>query len=621
MAATGAAHHEASDDDRPTAAPRAGRPTPATTETGPAGTGPAEQTSDRTSAASDDATTAPSDPSAPPTEAGPAPRERPTEPIARVPRVMEAMRAIGTDLELRYTLDRITKTAAELTGARYSVLAVRDPARDGLADVITHGVPEGLRRRAGAAADEDDGLIGALLRHPEELRSVEPTSGSGTVELSTGQSITGPHLAVPIRVRGQPFGNLYVVEKRGGGDFGEADLFMLRVLGTEAGIAIGNARLYETTRQRERWIDGSVAVTTALLSGGGAESALSVVAEQARRLAASAAGIVLLPTDDGGLEIVAAAAADRTELLGTRVAPDSPVVGELLAGVPIFVADSATDPRMTADVRRQYGPSMMLPLHSGDRVLGILSTPRARNGRPFTATERTLATQFAAQAALALVLAEAQRDRERLAVYEDRDRIARDLHDLVIQRLFATGMMLESAHRKAPLPAVREKLGKAVDELDATIQEIRTTIFALQQEPTTSPPGLRTRVLREIGAAAVSLGFQPSANFVGPVDAQVGELTSRNLIAALRESLSNAFRHAGASRMEVTVDTTARLPDGRKAVRLTVSDDGVGIPEDGRRSGLRNLSRRAEALGGSSRYGPGVGQDGGGTSVVWEAPL
>jgi signal transduction histidine kinase len=263
---------------------------------------------------------------------------------------------------------------------------------------------------------------------------------------------------------------------------------------------------------------------------------------------------------------------------------------------------------------------MMLPLQSGGRLLGALVTPRERGGRPFAESERTLAAHFASQAALALMMAEAQRDRERLAVYEDRDRIARDLHDLVIQRLFATGMMLESAQRNSPVPEVREGVEKAVAELDVTIQEIRTAVFALQQGPAEVPSGLRTRVLREINMAAVPLGFKPTHRFAGPVDVAVGEPTGKNLIAALREALSNAFRHAGASRIDVVVDATVVLPDGRQGVRLTVADDGVGIPEGGRRSGLRNLRRRAESLGGDSWYGPGLGEDSAGTTVVWQAP-
>ncbi|GAA4910575.1 GAF domain-containing protein [Streptomyces coeruleoprunus] len=490
---------------------------------------------------------------------------------ARVPRLLEAMRSVGTGPDLRSTLDRICATAAELTGARHAAVGL---------------------------VGEADGF------------------GEGSIEGRTS-------LAVPIRVRDEVFGTLCLTGKRGGGDFTEGDLHLVRVLATEAGVAIANARLYEEARQRERWIDGSVAVTTALLSGDleDAAEALAVVAEQARRPADSAAGIVLLPTEDGtGLEVAAAVGDGPVPRPGLVVPADNPVAARLLAGEPVVVADAARDPRMPAALAEGYGPSMLLALRSDGRVVGVLATPRGPGARPFGEPERTLAEQFAAQAALALVMARTQRDRERLAVYEDRDRIARDLHDLVIQRLFATGMLLESARRESVVPAVREGVGRAVDALDVTIQEIRTAIFALEQDTAAAPSGLRTRVLREIGTVAAPLGFTPSHRFVGPVDAAVGELTGQNLIAALREALSNAFRHAGATRIEVVVDATVTLPNGAEGVRLTVADDGVGLPEGGRRSGLRNLARRAESLGGASWCEPGIGADGTGTTVVWQAP-
>ncbi|MEU5434005.1 GAF domain-containing protein [Streptomyces sp. NPDC020719] len=544
-----------------------------------------------------------------------------TELTARVPQLLEAMRSVGTGLELHSTLDRICGTAAELADARYAAIGVVDETRQGLSDFVTYGIAPEDAAAIGRRPDGHRGLLGWLIHHPEPLRLAEISADPRSAGFPPNHPPMRTFLGVPIRVQGEIFGNLYLTEKKNGAEFNDYDLHMVRVLATEAGIAIGNARLYEAARQRERWIDGSVAVTTALLSGGDADDALEVVAEQARHLADSAAGIVLLPSEEGGLEIVAVSSDDPGTSLGVVIPPESPVVSTLLDGEAVFVDDAATDPRMITKLVQRYGPSMMLPLHSGGRVLGALATPRARGGRPFTEAERTLATQFASQAALALMMAEAQRDRERLAVYEDRDRIARDLHDLVIQRLFATGMMLEGAQRKSVVPEVQVGVGKAVDELDVTIQEIRTAIFALQQGPAEAPSGLRTRVLREINMAAVPLGFKPAHRFVGPVDALVGELTGKNLIAALREALSNAFRHAGASRIEVVVDATAELPDGTTGVRLTVADDGIGIPEGGRRSGLRNLARRAEALGGSSTHGPGIGEDSRGTTVVWEAPL
>ncbi|MEU4869173.1 sensor histidine kinase [Streptomyces griseus] len=544
-----------------------------------------------------------------------------TELTARVPQLLEAMRSVGAGLELHSTLDRICETAAELAHARYAAIGVVDELGEGLSDFVTYGVPREVVEAIGRRPDGHRGLLGALIHDPAPVRLADLTTDPRYAGFPSGHPRMRTFLGVPIRVQGDVFGNLYLAEKQDGAEFSDYDLHMVRVLATEAGIAIGNARLYEAARQREHWIDGSVAVTTALLSGGDADEALSVVAEQARRLADSAAGIVLLPAEEGGLEIVAVSSDDPASSLGVIIPPRSAVVAKLLAGEAVFIDDSATDRRMITRLAERFGPSMMLPLHSGGRVLGALATPRARGARPFTETERTLATQFASQAALALMMAEAQRDRERLAVYEDRDRIARDLHDLVIQRLFATGMMLESAQRRSVVPEVRTGVGRAADELDVTIQEIRTAIFALQQEPAEAPSGLRTRVLREINMAAVPLGFKPSHRFLGPVDSLVGELTGKNLVAALREALSNAFRHAGASLIDVVVDATVTLPDGRGAVRLSVADDGVGIPEGGRRSGLRNLARRAESLGGASRIEPGIGEDGGGTTVVWEAPL
>ncbi|MEU6984008.1 GAF domain-containing protein [Streptomyces sp. NPDC046324] len=544
-----------------------------------------------------------------------------TELTARVPQLLEAMRSVGTGLELHSTLDRICETAAELAGSRYAAIGVVDEEGKGLSDFVTYGVDEEVARRIGRRPDGHAGLLGALILDPQTIRLADLSTDPRSAGFPPGHPPMRTFLGVPIRVQGEIFGNLYLAEKKDGGEFNDYDVHMVRVLATEAGIAIGNARLYEAARQRERWIDGSVAVTTALLSGGDADDALTVVAEQARRLADAAAGIVLLPAADGGLEIVAVSSDRPSKALGMVLPPESAVVDRLLEGEAVFVDDASTDPRMASRLAALYGPSMLLPLQSGGRVLGALATPRARGGRPFTEAERTLATQFASQAALALMMAEAQRDRERLAVYEDRDRIARDLHDLVIQRLFATGMMLESAQRRSVVPAVRDGVGKAVDELDVTIQEIRTAIFALQQGPAEAPSGLRTRVLREINMAAVPLGFKPAHRFLGAIDSTVGELTGKNLIAALREALSNAFRHARATRIDVVVDAGVELPDGTAGVRLSVADDGVGIPEGGRRSGLRNLTRRAESLGGSSWCGPGIGEDGGGTTVVWQAPL
>ncbi|MGW1201310.1 GAF domain-containing protein [Streptomyces cyaneofuscatus] len=492
--------------------------------------------------------------------------------VGRLPLLLEAVLSIGSDLGLRATLQQIVDTATTLTGARYGALGVLEPDQDRTEALYTTGMTEAERQRVGHLLPERRAAL-----PPEEGRKAPPARA---------------FLTAPIQVHTQLFGHLCLAEKSSG-PFSETDRALLHVLASQAGIAIGNARLYESARQRERWIEGAAAVTTALLTGTDAADALMTVAESARVLAGATAGVILQPTEAGGMEIVTASTLDDPAgIVGTTIAPGSPVLVQLLGGEPVFIDDSATDPRMTTDVRSRFGPSMMLPLQSGGRLIGTLALPRRRGAPPYTAVDRLLATQFASQAALALVMADAQADRERLAVYEDRDRIARDLHDLVVQRLFATEMMLESTRRRAATEEdASELLGRAVDELDSTIQEVRTAIFALQQPPAEAPSTFRGRVLRETGGAAALLGFPPSVHFTGAVDALVGEETGRELLAALRGALAAAHRRPGVSAIDVAVDATVRLPDGRSAVRLVVADDGDG-----------------EVVGG-------------GAAVTWEAPL
>ncbi|CAM5432101.1 histidine kinase [Streptomyces avidinii] len=490
-----------------------------------------------------------------------------------LPVLLEAVLNVGSELELRATLQHIVESATELCSARYGALGVVDPERKRLTELFTSGLTEAERAAIPHLPDGRSGLLGALITDPRPLLLEDLSEDARAAGFPPGHPPMSSFLGVPIRVHTEVFGNLYLTEKHGGGSFTDEDLALLRVLASQAGIAIGNARLYETVRRRERWIEGAAAVTTTLLAGRPAADALMCVAERARLLADAAAGVVLQPTPEGGMEIVAASThGDPGDLVGTSIEPGSAVLEQLLGGEPVFIDDSATDPRMTTHVRERFGPSMMLPLQSGGQLIGTLALPRAHGGPPYDAVDRLLASQFASQAALALVLADAQHDREQLAVYEDRDRIARDLHDLVVQRLFATEMMLESTKkRSAASPAgdtVGEELGRAVDELDSTIQEVRTAIFALQQPPTDAPTTFRGRVLRETGGAAVLLGFQPSVHFAGAVDALLPEAVAAELLAALRGALAAAHRRSEVTAIEVEVDAVPTR------VRLTVSDDG-----------------------------------------------
>ncbi|MEU6498689.1 GAF domain-containing protein [Streptomyces californicus] len=583
--------------------------------------------------------------------------------------LLEAVLDVGSDLELGSTLQQIVDTATALTGARQGALGVLEPDRDRVDALYTTGMTEAERQRIDLFPDAPAGnpalaasapgapgpdrarapdavpdrapAPGPVRDHtpgPDPVRDhspapapvrdhTPPPAPAPAPDRSPGFPAEGGSLRTSIVVHTEVFGRLHLSGKPSG-PFTDIDLALVRALAAQAGIAIGNARLYGAARQRERWIAGAAAVTTALLTGTDAADALMTVAERARVLADASAGVILQPTEEGGMEIVTASTLDDPAgIVGTVIEPGSAVLVQLLGGEPVFIDDSATDPRMTTGVRSRFGPSMMLPLQSGGRLIGTLALPRRRGDRPYTDLDRLLATQFASQAALALVLADAQADREQLAVYEDRDRIARDLHDLVVQRLFATEMMLESTRRRAAAGAnggrgggeppaettgterteraegsgagsgagaapggaggddragadAGDLLARAVDELDSTIQEVRTAIFALQQPPAEAPATFRGRVLRETGGAAAVLGFPPSVRFTGAVDALVGEEAARELLAALRGALAAAHRRPGVSAIEVEVDATVRLPDGRAGVRLVVADDGRG--EDGR---------------------------------------
>ncbi|MFI6847095.1 GAF domain-containing protein [Kitasatospora sp. NBC_00085] len=555
----------------------------------------------------------------------------------RMQRLLEAVVSVGAGLDLHATLHRIATGAAELVDARYAALGVIAPGGHGLADFIHVGIDDATAAAIGELP-AGRGILGALIDRPEPLRLPELGADPRSSGFPPHHPGMRTFLGEPIRIRDEVFGNLYLTEKKGGGAFTPEDEQVVHALAAAAGVAIENSRLYEEGRRRERWIAGASAVTTALLSADEAEVALTVAAEQVRELADAALGMILLPTADGGEDgqmRVAHASGEAAEFVRGELLPQDSFAARLLRGESVYLDDMSSDPTVTIRLARSFGPSMAVPMVAAGRVLGGLCVWRPRGALPFTDAEKQLAETFASQAALALRLAEGQRDQQRLAVFQDRDRIARDLHDLVIQRLFATGMMLESAARRSVVPEVKVGIGNAVDELDATIQEVRTTIYALQHDNHgDAPDTLRTRVLREGSQAAAALGFKPSVTFTGPVESLVGEKTSRQLLAALREMLSNTARHARASRVGVEVDATVHLDDeghpvsgdpesldraGRPGVLLTVTDDGVGIPPGGRRSGLRNLTRRAEVLGGDAWHEPGP--YGKGTMVRWTARL
>jgi signal transduction histidine kinase len=424
-------------------------------------------------------------------------------------------------------------------------------------------------------------------------------------------------LGVPIRVRDQVFGNLYLTEKRGGLQFDEDDESVLSTLAVAAGVAIDNARLYEESRLRERWLAATAEITHTLMSGGARTEVLGLIAERAADISGAALAVVAMPMEDtDSLTVELALGVEAEAHRGLVLPVDGSLIGEAFStGAPVTSADIAHDDRVSGGPPRfdGLGPGVAVPIGSGaDGVRGVVLLVREAGRTPFTDKETEPLRGFAAQAAVAMELAERRKDAEVIAVLEDRDRIARDLHDLAIQRLFATGMTLQSAGRFIDHPEAAERVVRAVDDLDETIKIIRSTIFGLRSREGSGGSGLRARVVRVVGEAAPVLGFAPSVRMEGLVDTDVPREIADHIVAVLSEALTNVARHARADRASVVLET-----DGRE-VRLTVSDNGVGIPGEGRRSGLRNMAERAEQLGGELEVNcPG----GGGSTLVWRVPV
>ncbi len=253
-----------------------------------------------------------------------------------------------------------------------------------------------------------------------------------------------------------------------------------------------------------------------------------------------------------------------------------------------------------------------VPILLHDQVFGNLYLTDKVGGGVFTDADEELVVGLAAAAGLAIDSARLHQQLQSATLTEERERIARDLHDDVIQRVFAAGLSLQATAQMSSQPVVQERLSRVVDDLDVTIQHVRNTIFELGRSrvPTAS---LRADIVGVCNEAAAALGFDPVCRFSGPIDSSVPDEVAVHLVFSLRESLSNVARHARASHVDVALTV-----DG-SVVRLTVTDDGIGIgPDAGRRSGLTNLAERAASVGGTFRHSPGADR---GTVVEWAAPL
>ena len=533
----------------------------------------------------------------------------------RVHSLLEAVLSVGRELDLEQALRSIVQAAAVLVDAEYAALGVITPDGQRLSEFLTEGVTDEQIAEIGHYP-EGHGILGELIRHPEPLRLAKISAHPASYGFPAHHPPMNTFLGVPIRVRDQIFGNLYLTEKRGGAEFDEEDEAVLATLAVAAGVAIDNARLYEESRLRERWLQVTTEITHSLMSGSERGEVLALIAERAREITSAALAVVAVPVDYADALTVELALGEGADAHRGRVLP---VEGSLIGlafsgGSPVTSADLVSDTRLAADPARVtgLGPAVSVPIGTGEGVRGVALLVRASGHPVFTEKEIKPLQAFAAQAAVAMELAERRRDVEQIAMLQDRDRIARDLHDLAIQRLFATGMTLQSAGRFIEHSEASERVARAVDDLDETIKIIRSTIFGLRSREQADESGLRSRVVRVVGEMAPMLGYAPSLRMEGLLDTQVPKEISDHVIAVLSEALTNVARHAHAGHAEVVLET-----DGRE-IRLSVTDDGVGIPPGGRRSGLRNMAERAEQLNGTLQV---TSPAGGGVSLVWCVPV
>ncbi|GIG41718.1 sensor histidine kinase [Cellulomonas phragmiteti] len=540
--------------------------------------------------------------------------------------LLAAILDMAGDLDTRSLLERFVAASTGLTGARYGAINIVD-ADGASVEFVQSGVPDAVVAALGHPPHAW-GVLGAI---PDEgvLRLDDLTEHPDFRGLPPGHPPMGSFLGAAVRVRGERFGTLYLSEKPGG--FGEADEGVVLSLAAAAAVAVHNSQSYALEVRRQQWLGAAQEISTMLLEGADAEDVLERVAAAAAQVArADVAAIVLPGADDDELLVEIVTPAGRA-LLGADMSTEPRVRAVFDDGTGCVVEDVGT---AASAATAGYGPALFAPMHAHGQGMGVLMLLRRVGAAPFTAEDLDLAQSFARQAALAFVLGEAQRLRGRAAVRDERTRIARDLHDLAIQQLFAAGMQVE-ALRTDPAQAVSahaaQVLEQVVGHVDAGIRQIRVIVRTLDDPGATIP--LVERVVAEVELARSSLGFAPhlSVHLDGVeldvvagdrvpatgIDDVVAPGRANNVVAVVREGLSNVARHARSHAVSVRLVVTTG-PAGEVVVE--VEDDGVGVPPaPTRASGTRNLAQRAEESGGSfSLLRPPSGR---GALLRWSAPL
>ncbi|OMC09783.1 histidine kinase [Mycolicibacter heraklionensis] len=525
----------------------------------------------------------------------------------RLDGLLAAMLAVTSGLELDQTLRTIVQTATHLVEAKYGALEVHDRDRRML-QFVYEGIDEETFAKIGRLPQQV-GVVGLLIDEPQTLRLDDLSKHPASIGFPPHHPPMRTFLGVPVGVRGEVVGNLYLTEKADGQPFSEDDEVLVQALAAAAGIAITNARLYAQAKARQSWIESTRDIATELLSGTDPTTVFRLIAEEASKLTGAESALVAIPVDEDVTEtevnellVVETVGPAVACLSGESLPVAGSAVGEAFAKREPSRIDKLTLPGVDT-----AGPALILPLRASDAVAGVVVVIRHTTS-PFSLEQLDMMAAFADQAALAWQLATTQRRMHELDVVTDRDRIARDLHDHVIQRLFAVGLSLQGTIPRSRDAAVQQRLSDAVDDLQAIIGEIRTTIFDLHGVASAATP-LRQRLDNAVAQFSGS-GLHTTLQFVGPLSVVEPGLAD-HAEAVVSEAVSNAVRHSGATALRVQIKVEDDLS-------IEVSDNGCGMPDVINRSGLANLRQRAEQAGGT--FSVASAPDGG-TVLRWTAPL
>ena len=533
--------------------------------------------------------------------------------------LLRVTQVITGDPVLPMVLSRIADAARELVGARYAALGVIGPDGD-LVEFVHVGVPADVVAEIGPLP-QGKGLLGVLIEDPRPIRLGRIGDDPRSSGFPPGHPPMASFLGVPIRIRDEVFGNLYLADSTRG-QFSAEDAELATALAATAAAVVDNARLYQAARSRGEWLQATAAITRQLLSPDPADPTdrvdagdpLRLVAARSREIADADLVTLVRPAENGSdLRVEVAIGAGAEDLPGLPVPRQGSLSGRVFTtGQPLRLTHPHDEAGLAsvASGALDVGPVLVVPLCGSTRVHGVLSLARTRGRTAFTPDDLELAAGFANQAAVAIELAEARVEQQRAAMLVERERIAADLHDHVIQRLFATGLSLQVLAGTLGPSQAGQRVQATIADLDATIGQIRTSIFALQQNPQTARRCLRARLLDVVSEVTPVLGFAPAVRFSGLLDG-LPDQTAQDLLAVFREALTNIARHAHAHTADV--DLTGHPP----WLTLDIRDDGVGLGDTTRRSGLANLRHRAEHHGGTLTLTP---RDPRGTWLSWSIP-